>query len=193
MDVAGLQRFRDKQSRETVYLIDVRTREEYEAGHIPGFRWFPGGQAVQRTDDVAVVHNSTVIFSCDGKVRSTSAASWYRQMGLKEVYALEGGANAWLAAGLELEKGMPAELPLGLAEARSKVRFLSPEELNRSMPSQILFVDTSQDFSRGHLPGARWAPRGWLEFQAGDNAPSKEETVVVTATTDSPRCWPGRL
>ncbi len=180
LDVAGLQRFRDKQSRETVYLIDVRTREEYEAGHIPGFRWFPGGQAVQRTDDVAVVHNSTVIFSCDGKVRSTSVASWYRQMGLKEVYALEGGANAWLAAGLELEKGMPAELPLGLAEARSKVRFLSPEELNRSMPSQILFVDTSQDFSRGHLPGTRWAPRGWLEFQAGDNAPSKEETVVVT-------------
>ena len=180
LDIASLQKLGDKQSRETVYLIDVRTREEYKAGHIPGFRWFPGGQVVQRTDDVAVVHNSTVIFSCDGRARSTLAASWYRQMGLKEVYVVEGGTNAWATAGLELEKGMPTESPLGLAQARTKVRFLSPNELNRSKPSQVIFVDTSQDFIRGHVPGARWVPRGWLEFQVSDVAPSKEDTVAVT-------------
>ena len=178
-DIAGLQNIGDKQSRESVYLIDIRTREEYEAGHIPGFRWFPGGQVVQRTDDVAVVHNSTVIFSCDGTARSTFAASWYRQMGLKEVYAVEGGTSAWVAAGLELEKGMPMGSPLGLAEARTNVRFLSPEGLNGSMPSQVLFVDTSQDFIRGHVPGARWVSRGWLEFQVSEIAPSKEDTVAV--------------
>ena len=180
LDIVSLQNIGNKQGRETVYLIDVRTREEYEAGHIPGFRWFPGGQVVQRTDDVAVVHNSTVIFSCDGKARSTLAASWYRQMGQKEVYAVEGGTSAWMDAGLELEKGMPTLSPLGLAEARTKVRYLSPEGLNESMPSQVLFVDTSQDFIRGHVPGARWVARGWLEFQVSDAAPSKEDTVAVT-------------
>ena len=69
---------------ETVYLVDVRTREEYEGGHVPGFRWFPGGQAVQRCDELAVVKNSTLVFCCDGRARATVTASWYRQLGFGE-------------------------------------------------------------------------------------------------------------
>src|SRR5438094_23477 len=53
LDVAGLLDVIERGRQEVVYLIDVRTAEEYAAGHIPGFRWFPGGQAVQRSDDVA--------------------------------------------------------------------------------------------------------------------------------------------
>ena len=37
----------------------------------------------------------------------------------------------------------------------------------------MIFVDTSQDFARGHVPGARWVPRGWLELWIGDIVPSK--------------------
>ena len=84
--IPGLKAAMEKRTRETVYLIDIRTQEEYEKGHIPGFQWFPGGQCVQRSDDVAVVHNATVIFSCDGKARATHTASWYRQFCIKEVY-----------------------------------------------------------------------------------------------------------
>src|SRR5262249_14590410 len=75
------QAMMDRRAQETVYLIDVRTQEEYAAGHIPGFRWFPGGQAVQRSDDVAVVHNCPMVFACDRLARATLIASWYRQMG----------------------------------------------------------------------------------------------------------------
>ena len=98
-----------RRERESVYLIDVRGEEEYRAGHIPGFRWFPGGQAVQRSDDVGVVKNAAIVFACDGKVRSTVAASWYRQLGFEEVYAVAGGTTAWAAAGHELEQGMTEE------------------------------------------------------------------------------------
>jgi rhodanese-related sulfurtransferase len=45
----------------------------------------------------------------------------------------------------------------------------------------VLSVDTSQDFARGHVPGARWVPRGWLECQIGDLAPSKETPIAVTS------------
>jgi rhodanese-related sulfurtransferase len=41
-------------------------------------------------------------------------------------------------------------------------------------------VDTSQDFARGHVPGARWVPRGWLEFWIGDILPAKDTPVAVT-------------
>lgn len=184
LDISGLKAMNEKAGRETVYLVDVRTQEEYEAGHIPGFRWFPGGQAVQRSDDVAVVHNSTVVFCCDGKARATHTASWYRQLGIQEVYAVDGGTTSWTAAGLGLEAGMAEEAPQGLIEARSQVRLVSPQEfaqdLNGSTPAAILFVDTSQEFARGHVPGARWLSRSWLEFQVSEFAPSKEITIGVT-------------
>jgi rhodanese-related sulfurtransferase len=180
LDVPGLQGMMERRNKETVYLVDVRTAEEYAAGHMPGFRWFPGGQAVQRSDDVAVVKNCPIVFACDRKARATYAASWYRQMGYQEVYAVDGGTAAWTASGRALEQGMPEELPAGYAEARATVTLVSPQELHASPPPAVIFVDTSQDFARGHTPGARWVPRGWLELWIGDIVPAKETPVAVT-------------
>src|SRR3989442_6873764 len=106
LDSAALQAMLARREQETGYFIDVRTQAEYTAGHIPGFRWFPGGQAVQRSDDVAVVHNCPMVFTCDRMARATLIASWYRQMGFHEVYAVEGGTAAWASSGLALETGL---------------------------------------------------------------------------------------
>ena len=115
--------------REPVYLIDVRTEEEYRLGHVPGFSWFPGGQAVQRTDDVVGVRDGAIVFCCDDIVRATATASWYRQMGLPNVHVLDGGTTAWSAAGLALEEGMPEEAAFGLTAARERVRLIAPAGL----------------------------------------------------------------
>src|SRR5712692_971220 len=74
LDIPALKSVMGRRDQATIYLIDVRTAEEYAAGHIPGFRWFPGGQAVQRSDDVAVAKNSQIVFACDGKARATLIA-----------------------------------------------------------------------------------------------------------------------
>jgi rhodanese-related sulfurtransferase len=180
MDVSGLQAAIAKRNQETVYMVDVRTKEEFEKGHIPGFQWFPGGQCVQRSDDVAVVKNATIIFSCDGKARATHTAAWYRQFGVKEVYVIEGGSPAWAEAGLDLETGIKVEPPEGHDEARAKVKIVSAQELNNASPAAVFNVDTSQEFAQGHVPGSHWISRGWLEFQVEDFAPSKTAPVVVT-------------
>jgi rhodanese-related sulfurtransferase len=180
LDIAALQAMLARRAQETVYLIDVRTQEEYAAGHIPGFRWFPGGQAVQRSDDVAVVQNCPVVFACDRKARATLAASWYRQMGFDEVYAVDSGTAAWAASGLALETGLAEPPPFGFDAARSQVSLLSPQALQASKPPVIIFVDTSQDFTRGHVPGAHWVPRGWLELRIAEVAPARETPVAVT-------------
>ena len=70
--------------------------------------------------------------------------------------------------------------PYGLAQAREQVKPVSPQELQTSQPQAVIFVDTSQDFARGHVPGARWVPRGYLELQIGEVAPSKETSIAVT-------------
>jgi rhodanese-related sulfurtransferase len=180
LDIAALQAMMARREQETVYLIDVRTQEEYTAGHMPGFRWFPGGQAVQRSDEVAVVHNCPIVFACDRMARATLTASWYRQMGLDEVYAVEGGTAAWAACGLSLETGLAEPPPFGLDAARIQVSLLSPQALQASKPPVVIFVDTSQDFVRGHVPGAHWVPRGWLELRLAEVAPARETPVAVT-------------
>ena len=169
-----------KAETETIYMIDVRTDEEYRQGHIPGFRWWPGGQAVQRADDVAVVKNATLVFCCDGRARATVTASFYRQMGHREVYVADGGAPAWAASGRELATGLERSPVAGLADAFANAALVSAAELHANPPEVTLFVDTSQDFAAGHTPGARWLSRSWLEIEIGAIAPDKSAPIAVT-------------
>ena len=172
-----------KRETEPVYLVDVRTDDEFTGGHIPGFRWWPGGQAVQRADDLAPVNNSTIVFCCDGRARATVTASFYRQMGHKAVYVVDGGAPAWAASGRELTEGMERASVAGLDNAFRTVTLVSAQELHDNPPTVTLFVDTSQDFSGGHTPGAKWLSRSWLEIEIGDIAPDKASSIAVTCAS----------
>ena len=177
-----LQDLMGKSGRETVYLMDVRTEAEYLEGHIPDFRWVPGGQAVLRADEFAIVRNAAIVFACDGKVRATVTGSWFRQMGFPNVYVVDGGVTAWAMSGSPLEKGMPEHVPLGLDEARQKVRLLSTRDVQAGQKDSIIFVDTSRDFAAGHVPGSHWVPRGWLEFQIESLEPERDAPIVVTCS-----------
>jgi len=196
LSISALRDLMAKSESENVYLIDVRTSDEYARGHIPGFQWFPGGQAVQRADDLVAVKNGHVVFACDGRVRATVAASWYRQMGFPNVSIVDGGTPAWVASGQPLAKseapggprgydeGIAGALPAGYDAAKAQVELLTPAALDERRKGLqapvVIFVDTSREFSNGHVPGARWVPRGWLELAIADVAPSKDAALVVT-------------
>ncbi|MCH7997546.1 MAG: sulfurtransferase [Chloroflexi bacterium] len=185
LDIQGLQGLMARADGENVYLIDVRTSEEFTGGHIPGFRWYPGGQAVQQSDDVAAVKNGQIVFCCDGVVRASVTGSWFRQMGFPNVYAVDGGTSKWSAQDLPLERGTPPAEPSGYRDARAEVEMVSPPELKKALETSqqvVIFVDTSRDFAGGHVPGARWTPRGWLEMWIEETASSKDSAVVVTCT-----------
>ena len=139
----------ERAASESLYFIDVRTDAEFATGRIPGFRWFAGGQAVQRSDDVAVVHGAPIVFVCDGLARAALTASWYRQMGHGEVYALEGGTSAWQAAGRELTTASDASEPSLLAGARASVQVVGATELAARLRDAA---------ARRHQPGVRAGP-----------------------------------
>jgi rhodanese-related sulfurtransferase len=88
----------------SLYRFDVRDAEEYAAGHLPGFRHYPGGQLVQETDMAAPVRGARILLTDDKGVRADMTASWLAQMGW-EVYVLEGGYAG------PLEVGPPSVLP----------------------------------------------------------------------------------
>ena len=177
--VDELDELRERSEHESVYFIDVRTDVEHEAGHIPGFRWFPGGQAVQRSDDVAIVHHAPIVFACDGVARAALTASWYRQMGHRHIYALEGGIGAWTSAGRSLESGVRSSEPGLLSEARASVVSVEPGDIFRAADALVIHVGTSQQFAQAHPPGARWAPRGSLEGDIAELAPEDSTPLVV--------------
>jgi rhodanese-related sulfurtransferase len=184
LTVGELQKVMARAADETVYLVDVRTREEYVAGHVPGFWWMPGGQAVQRADDAVAVRDGTIVFCCDGTVRASVTASWYRQMGFANVHAVAGGTAAWVAAGLPLVSGADEPVEPLVAEAGARVRRVSTADLASALASQrpplTLYVDPSDRFAAGHVPGARWLPRGWLELRIAEQAPDTSAPLVVT-------------
>jgi rhodanese-related sulfurtransferase len=94
----------EAQTRRTLYRFDVRDAEEYAAGHIGGFRHYPGGQLVQEIDIAAPVRGARILLTDNMGVRADMTASWLAQMGW-EAYVLDGGYDR------ALEVGPPQVLP----------------------------------------------------------------------------------
>jgi rhodanese-related sulfurtransferase len=88
----------------TLYRFDVREAEEYTAGHLAGFRHYPGGQLVQEIDMAAPVRGARILLADDKSVRADMTASWLAQMAW-EVYVLDGGYEG------PFEAGPPQVLP----------------------------------------------------------------------------------
>jgi rhodanese-related sulfurtransferase len=76
----------------TLYRFDVRTPEEFAAGHLAGFRSAPGGQLVQETDVFAPVRGARIVLADSDGVRGNMTASWLAQMAW-EVYVLDDGVT----------------------------------------------------------------------------------------------------
>ncbi|HKO51035.1 MAG TPA: rhodanese-like domain-containing protein, partial [Polyangiaceae bacterium] len=84
---AELARLSEDSTR-TLYQFDVRTPEEYLAGHRANFRSAPGGQLVQETDSFAPVRGARIVLTDELGARAEMTASWLAQMAW-EVYVLD--------------------------------------------------------------------------------------------------------
>jgi rhodanese-related sulfurtransferase len=88
----------ERQTHRTLYRFDVRPVEDYAAGHIRGFRHYPGGQLVQEIDMAAPVRGARILLTDNMGVRADMTASWLAQMGW-EVFVLDGGYGRALQLG----------------------------------------------------------------------------------------------
>jgi rhodanese-related sulfurtransferase len=92
------------QASRTLYRFDVRDAEEYAAGHLKGFRHYPGGQLVQEIDIAAPVRGARIALTDNFGIRADMTASWLAQMGW-DAFVLDGGYDG------VLEAGAPQALP----------------------------------------------------------------------------------
>jgi rhodanese-related sulfurtransferase len=96
-----LAEWRAGQDRRTLYLFDVRTPEEFVAGHMAGARSAPGGQLVQATEEYVGVLGARLVLIDDDGARATMTASWLLQMGWRDVVIFHDVREESVVRGIE--------------------------------------------------------------------------------------------
>ena len=99
----GAEELRERMAAGTVQVLDVRGAAEWEAGHLPGVPNLPLGYLSDRLDELSP--ERPLVVHCQSGARSAIAASLLQAAGAGEVANLEGGFQAWSAAGLPVERG----------------------------------------------------------------------------------------
>jgi glyoxylase-like metal-dependent hydrolase (beta-lactamase superfamily II)/rhodanese-related sulfurtransferase len=84
-------------------VLDVREKDAFDAGHLPGAKFLPRGQLELRVNEAFPDPTVRIVCICDfGKI-STLAAATLRSLGFTHAAALDGGMKAWREAGLAVE------------------------------------------------------------------------------------------
>jgi len=85
-----------------ILLLDVREPNEYSICHLPGSRLIPLGEVSSRKTELD--KERPIVVYCHVGVRSTSATSYLRKEGFRNVRNLRGGIEAWA---IEIDTRMP--------------------------------------------------------------------------------------
>lgn len=186
ISVEIFEKMRHNSNKETLYIIDVRSIEEYELmGHIADSISMPGGQAIQNTDDIIAVNKANIVFVCDNGTRSIITAYWYKRMGFSNVYVIDGGLSSWNHFDYELVRGVPQSYPLGFIKIFDTVKKIDANKLKSALDKEpniiIIDVSDSRSFAEGHISKAHWLPRGRLESRISEVVKDKRLPLIITS------------
>jgi rhodanese-related sulfurtransferase len=85
-------------------VIDLRSKELFDAGHIVDARNVPAAELESQADSMKKWRERNVITYCDSGANGASAARTLTKLGFTKVFNLEGGLNAWVKDNLPLAK-----------------------------------------------------------------------------------------
>lgn len=158
----------------TLHIIDVRTPEEYRAGHRPDSTHAWGVQLVQSIDKYVGTRNARIVLIDNYDVRARMTASWLVQAGWPETYVL---ADPF--ADTELTVGTAPRHTPGLDTC--PLPRIDADELRRHLHAKnLIIVDfaNSLNYRKAHIPGAWFAIRSRIP-ECIRNMPDKGSYVVT--------------
>jgi rhodanese-related sulfurtransferase len=155
IDRASVANWRGEAAERTTYLLDVRTPDEYAAGHLAGSVSAPGGQLVQAIDRWVATRGARLVLVDDVGARAVMTAQWMMQLGW-DTYVLDrpfegqkhetGGSGAAAPA-------LPDVMTITVAEAA--------HWLNDG--AAAIFIGASATYREAHPEDAVWAIRPRLD------------------------------
>nr|WP_234484912.1 rhodanese-related sulfurtransferase [Noviherbaspirillum pedocola] len=165
-------------SGRTVYQFDVRTPEEFVAGHLPGFVNAPGGQLVQETDHNAPVRGARIVLADDDGTRADMSASWLAQMGW-DVWVVDP-----VDSNLRSETGIThPQIPVAETVAMVKPHTLASWlKDGKEEDTAVLDFNASATYVRRHIPGAWFVIRAQMEKALQAIPPAKRYVLTCDAS-----------
>jgi rhodanese-related sulfurtransferase len=175
IDRRTLESWRAEASQRTLYVLDVRSPEEYEAGHLRGARSAPGGQLVQETDSHMATWGARVVLVDDNGVRATMTASWLKQMGWEVAVLVAGPADGDWVAGRHVPRVLGLE-----ATPATPIHAMDLRDRLAAGEAVVIDLDLSRRYAQGHIPGAWFAIRSRLGATLA-NLPADRAIVLTSA------------
>lgn len=147
IDLTQLSKWRAEKTR-TTYMFDIRTAEEYDAGHVDGFRHTPGGQLIQATDQWFATRNGRIVVFDEHRIRAVMTVIWLKGMG-HDAYILDEKTVSELVRIEEFEVDI------------SGVNLVDAEHIAQKLKGDITLIDvrSSDDYRNAHIDGALWSIR----------------------------------
>ena len=85
-------------------VLDVRTTDEFAAGHLRDAKNIPLADLGCRIGELGTQKSKAVVVVCQQGARSAKAVRLLQKAGFEDVVSLDGGQAAWVAAGLPVTK-----------------------------------------------------------------------------------------
>lgn len=86
-----------------ILVIDVRSAQEFAAGHIPGAVNIPSDQLARKLEEMKVAKGTTVVTMCEHGGRSSRAALELQKLGYKTASYCT--IDSWKKCGYKVEQG----------------------------------------------------------------------------------------
>lgn len=96
--------FAEEIKKDGTFLLDVRTQNEYNDGHIKGAKLIPVQDLQRRIGELDSQKEKTILIYCRSGNRSTVAAKILREAGFNAVVNLRPGIKGWIRDDLPVEK-----------------------------------------------------------------------------------------
>lgn len=163
----------------TTYIFDVRTEEEFLAGHLAGSVHAPGGQLVQTTDRWIGTRHARVVLVDEHSTRAIVTAHWLSQLGI-DVHVLREPFS-----GTSVVRGKSASAGAHLDSLFSQQEWIEPAAAAARLEDGAvgLVAGSSAAYRKGHPTGTQWVSRARLEPLA--EALRERKDVVVFGDDDA--------
>ncbi|QOZ24368.1 rhodanese-like domain-containing protein [Bradyrhizobium sp. CCBAU 51753] len=171
--------------RHEIALLDVRHEAEFATGH----PLFAANMAFDRIALEAAIRlprkNVPIVLYDDGEGLVGAAADQLRALGYSDIAALDGGLQAWRAAGYEIFQDVNSYAKAfgELVEARRHTPSLSADEVAKLIADKadiaILDVRRFDEYATMNIPGSVSVPGAELVLRAGQAAPDPATTIIV--------------
>ena len=91
---------------EPIVILDVRDKDLYEAGHLPGAISLPRAAIELDIDEIVPDQDTKVVTYCGGETRGSLSAHTLQIMGYENASVLTGGFRGWKSAELPVEESV---------------------------------------------------------------------------------------